>query len=357
MSEQKKTNLYEIHEKFGAKMVPFAGFWMPLKYSSIQEEHLAVRQAAGLFDVSHMGEFIISGVGAEDFLQSLLTNDVKKLKPMRCHYTTMCNEKGGIIDDLLLYRFEDYFMIVVNASNRKKNWKWLQKHSVENVSIVDKSDEISLIALQGPKSIEIAGRIYPELLSTKKNRIIEKQFNGAMLKIATTGYTGEYGIEIYCNNTVSAGIWNKIMETGKSYGIKPIGLGARDTLRMEMGYCLYGNDIDETTSPLNSGLRWVVKMKKGDFIGREIFVANEPKQTLVGLLSESKAIPRKGNSVFFDGNRIGEVTSGGFSPSLKQGIAIARIVLNQDEEGKRVNIEIRNKQVSAQIVHFQILKK
>ncbi len=357
MNEQKKTNLYEVHQKLGGKMVPFAGFWMPLQYSSIQEEHLAVRQSAGLFDVSHMGEFIISGVGAEDFLQSLLTNNVKKLKPMRCHYTTMCNENGGIIDDLLLYRFEDYFMMVVNASNREKNWKWLKSHCPSDVSIEDKSDEISLLALQGPKSIEIAGIFFPEVLSMKKNRIIEKQFGDTMLKIATTGYTGEVGIEIYCDNAIAPTLWNEIMKAGKSDGIKPVGLGARDTLRMEMGFCLYGNDIDETTSPLDSGLRWVVKMKKGDFIGREVFIANEPNQTLVGLVTEGRAIPRKGHSVLFNGNQIGEVTSGGFSPSLKQGIAIARIILKQDEEGKRVKIEIRNKQVSSQIVHFPILKK
>ena len=338
-------------------MVPFAGYQMPLQYSSIQEEHQTVRTAVGIFDVSHMGEIFISGRDSEKFLQNLLTNNVTKLRSMRCHYTLMCNESGGIIDDMLLYRLaENKFMLVVNAANHQKDWNWINSHIEGDIILDDRSDDISLLALQGPKANEVLRKIFSHWEMLQKNHIRQLEYFGKTITVAATGYTGEDGVEIYCPNEIAGSLWEQILDMGEECNISPIGLGARDTLRMEMGFCLYGNDINETTSPLNSGLGWVVKMKKGDFIGKSGMLETPSEHTLIGLLPTEKTIPRTDCPIFFDGNHVGEVTSGGFSPSLEQGIAIARLQKEVAQEGNLVEIEIRGQRKPAMVVRFPIYK-
>ena len=324
MSDYKKTVLFDIHNNLGAKMVPFAGFMMPLQYDGILKEHSYVRNEAGIFDVSHMGEFFISGKNAKKFIQMVTSNDIENINPGKAQYSAFCNENGGIIDDLIIYHLGDQYMLVVNAANIDKNFSWLKKNLIEDVSLENKSEKYSLLALQGPKSKEFLTKIFPEISSLSYYETLLPNRDG--LIIARTGYSGEKGYEIYAPNDLAKAIWIKILNL--SDGIHPVGLGCRDSLRLEMGYCLYGNELNEETTPIESGLGWITKLST-NFIGSQKLISNLPQKKLVPLISNERAIPRAGYDVFDkEKNNIGVVTSGGMSPMLKQGIALASIKKN-----------------------------
>jgi aminomethyltransferase len=277
----KVTPLLDLHRELGAKLVSFAGWNMPIQFSGVMSEHTCVREKVGLFDVSHMGEFIIKGKNAESFLQYMTINDVAGLKPGQAQYSAMCMENGGIIDDLLIYRCRDQFIIVVNAANIKKDFKWLEKNLMDGVVLKDISDEINLIALQGPESRSILQKIIQADLSMIPfYHFIEDKYEDSNILVARTGYTGELGFEIYGNLNVIPKIWDALMEVGKEHGIVPAGLGARDTLRHEMKYCLYGNDFDESTNPFEAGLGWITKLGKGNFIGRKTLIKKKEQISL-----------------------------------------------------------------------------
>lgn len=326
-------------------MVPFAGYIMPVMYDGINAEHEAVRTKAGLFDVSHMGEFIIEGPQAEAFLQQVTINDVNVLEVGRAQYSAICNESGGIIDDLLIYRYDDYFMLVVNGANIMSDFEWLKKNLPAGVILNDISQKVGLVAVQGPASRDIIAEIAGnENSSTPYYSFIECQINGADVTLARTGYTGELGFEIYADSDDILGIWDLLLKNGREAGLVPAGLGCRDTLRMEMKYCLYGNDIDVTTTPYEAGLGWITKPDKGDFIGKDAILQsrqNSPKR-LVCLEMIDKAIPRKGYPVKLEGKTIGIVTSGTQSPTLKKGIALAYLDIPYHKSGTEAYVEIRD---------------
>ena len=349
----KNTSLYSRHLALHAKMVPFAGYMMPVHYTGIVHEHHAVRNTVGIFDVSHMGEFIIKGKNAESFLQYMTINDVAGLKPGQAQYSAMCMENGGIIDDLLIYRCRDRFIIVVNAVNIKKDFKWLEKNLMDGVVLKDISDEINLIALQGPESRSILQKIIQADLSMIPfYHFIEDKYEDSNILVSRTGYTGELGFEIYGNLNVIPKIWDSLMEVGKEHGIVPAGLGARDTLRLEMKYCLYGNDFDESTNPFEAGLGWITKLGKGNFIGRKTLIKKKEQisRRLVCFEMMERAIPMKGYPIFFGNKKIGEVTSGSQSPSLKKGIGLAFINHPYTKVGTILEVEIRGQNKSAIIV-------
>ncbi len=357
----KHTPLYPVHLQLGARMVPFAGFEMPLQYTGIIEEHLAVRNRAGLFDVSHMGEFLIEGPEAFNLVQYLVTNDAAKLYDGRAMYTVMCNAEGGIIDDLLVYRLKaDRYMMVVNAANIQKDFNWVTEHNRFNAEVQNISDKTALMALQGPLSFEIAQTITELPLSELKYYHFLVPEPGTFLGtqraiISYTGYTGERGLEIYCEPERAVDIWNALMDAGKPHGLQPAGLGARDTLRIEAGYCLYGNDITEETNPLEAGLGWIVKLAKGDFIGREALLRIKeegPRRRLVGFVMEERGIPRPGYSIQSeDGTPIGQVTSGTQSPLLKKGIGLGYVPNDPTytTPDARIWIDIRGKAYPARV--------
>jgi len=308
----KKSPLYENHLALNAKMLPFAGYEMPIQYEGIVSEHLAVRTAAGLFDVSHMGEICISGKNAEYFLNKMTINDVSKLSVDQAQYTAICNGKGGIIDDLILYKYENHFMVVTNASNHEKDLAWLKSHIMNHVKIEDKSEAFGLIALQGPKSRDILQKsVLRDLSRLKFYHFIETEIEDIPVTIARTGYTGELGFELYIPSEKTCIIWEKLLELGQADGIKPIGLGARDTLRLEMKYCLYGNDINEETNPFEAGLAWITKLDKDDFVGKESLLKAKKNITrkLVSFAMSERAIPRKGNIIYVNNETVGTVTS------------------------------------------------
>lgn len=353
----KQTALFSRHLQLGAKMVPFAGYSMPIQYAGILQEHRAVRSTAGLFDVSHMGEFIIRSdqgmAEAQAFLQRMTINDVSTLETGQAQYSAMCYENGGIVDDLLIYRYPEHFMVVVNASNIEKDFAWMRRHCPESVSLADASDDVTLIALQGPKS----RGILREHTEADMNYIgfyhfVETDIAGHPVTLARTGYTGELGFEIYGNNNTMPEIWDRLMETGKAQGLEPAGLGARDTLRLEMKYCLYGNDIDDTTHPLEAGLKWVTKLEKGDFLGKEALLEKKESisRRLVCFEMQERGIPRQGYRIFKDGEIVGEVTSGGQSPSLNKGIGLGYVNRPYTKSGTEITIEIRRRFVPAIIV-------
>lgn len=359
--ELKKVALNNIHEKSGAKMVPFAGFNMPVRYSSDIEEHKTVREAVGVFDVSHMGEFLISGPKALDLLQRTTSNDVAKLHVGQAQYAYFPNEKGGIVDDLLIYKLEEEaYMMVVNASNIEKDWEWLNKHNKAGAKLNNISDEISLLAVQGPKAAEALQSLTDIDLSALKYYTFKKgTFAGINnVIISATGYTGAGGFELYFPNEHAEEVWNKIFEAGKEFGIKPIGLGARDTLRMEMGYCLYGNDIDDDSCPLEAGLGWVTKFNKS-FVNSESLIQKKTsgvKRKLVGLILEEKGIPRSQYDILNEQKeRIGSVTSGTQSPSLNKGIGLGYVDIAYSRPGTEIWIEIRKKHVKATVAKLPFL--
>ena len=347
----KKTALYKNHLELNAKMIDFAGYLMPVQYEGVNIEHNAVKNNVGVFDVSHMGEFYVHGEEAETFLQSVLSNDVSVLNKGQAQYNCIPNETGGIIDDLILYKFENNrYMMVVNASNIEKDWSFLMNKNSYNAQLSNVSDSFSLMAIQGPNALKVLNPLF----ETNLNNIDYYHFeyiDGII--ISNTGYTGCGGFEIYCKNEVAEDLWNKIFDSGKKYNIKPIGLAARDTLRLEMGFCLYGNDIDETTSPIEAGLSWITKTNK-NFTSSNIFKSQKQKgvqKKLVGFKMEEKGIPRKAYDILNSDNEIiGKVTSGTMSPSLGIGIGLGYVNIEDANIDSEILIQIRKNIKRAKIV-------
>ncbi|MGM0944287.1 MAG: glycine cleavage system aminomethyltransferase GcvT [Bacteroidota bacterium] len=358
----KNIPLHDIHVALGGKMVPFAGYNMPVRYSSDNEEHLCVRNGVGVFDVSHMGEFFVEGPQALALIQKVTSNDASKLVIGQAQYSCFPNEKGGIVDDLIVYKFEEEkYMLVVNASNIDKDWAWINKHNSMGAQLTNASDEYCLFAVQGPKAIEAVQSLTPVNLSEVKfYHFTVGEFAGVQdVIISGTGYTGAGGFEIYVKNADAENVWNAIFEAGKDFDIKPIGLGARDTLRMEMGYCLYGNDINDETSPIEAGLGWITKFTK-DFINSEALKAQKEagvKRKLVGFVMQERGIPR-GHYPIVDeaGNPIGEVTSGTQSPSMGVGIGLGYVKIEFSKPGTEIFIQVRNKNLKAQVEKLPLLK-
>ena len=350
--------LNDLHIALGAKMVSFAGFNMPVQYAGINVEHETVRKAVGVFDVSHMGEFILKGEGALDLIQKVASNDASKLYDGKIQYSCLPNENGGIVDDLLVYRIDEKtYMLVVNASNIQKDWDWISKYNSFGVEMKDISDRTSLLAVQGPKAAEALQSLTDIDLASMEYYTFKKgTFAGIdNVLISATGYTGAGGFELYFDNEHAAGIWKKIFEAGEPFGIKPIGLAARDTLRLEMGFCLYGNDIDDTTSPLEAGLGWVTKFSK-DFVNSENLAAqkqNGVDRKLIGFEMIDRGIPRHDYEMAdADGNIIGKVTSGTQSPTLQKAIGMGYVKTEFAKEGTEIFIPIRDKKIKAKIVKF-----
>lgn len=359
----KKTPFTEIHRSLGAKLVEFAGFEMPVQYSGIIDEHLAVRKNVGVFDVTHMGEFIVRGDDAAAFLQRMTLNDVTKLYEGRVQYSALCYDNGGIVDDLLVYHCGDHYMLVVNASNTQKDFEWLKSHLSGKVELRDLSDSYSLLAVQGPHSLATLKKLTTtDLPSIEYYHFVLGKVAGVEMIISRTGYTGELGFELYFDtDTASAKkVWDALFDAGKEFGIKPVGLGARDTLRLEMAYCLYGNDIDQTTNPLEAGLGWITKLGKGDFVGKNAIMkvkAEGLKRKLIGFTLAEKAVARHGYPLYSSGREVGHVTSGTFSPSLEWAIGLGYVATGFDEIGKTVQVGIRGKEVAASIVKLPFVQK
>lgn len=358
----KNTALTHVHEKLGAKMVPFAGFNMPVSYEGVNIEHETVRKGVGVFDVSHMGEFFISGPKALELIQKVSSNDASKIAIGQAQYCYLPNETGGIVDDLIIYRMdEEVYLLVTNASNIEKDWEWINKQNTMGAIVEDRSPEYSLLAIQGPKAIEAMQSLTSVDLSALKFYHFEvADFAGFdNVIISATGYTGSGGFEIYCSNDQAEHIWNKVFEAGEPYGIKPIGLAARDTLRLEMGFCLYGNDIDETTSPLEAGLGWITKFTK-DFVNSENLKKEKEaglKQKLIGFELKERGIPRQGYEIVdADGNVIGNVTSGTMAPSLGKGIGLGYVAMDHSAPDSEIYIQIRKKPVAATVVKTPFYK-
>jgi len=351
----KHTALTDLHVALGAKMVPFAGFNMPVQYSGINDEHETVRNGVGVFDVSHMGEFILKGDHALELIQKISSNDAAKLYDGKVQYAYMPNETGGVIDDFLIYRIDEKtFLLVVNAANIQKDWDWISRHNTFGVTMKNISDETSLFAIQGPKAAEALTNLTDIDLATMEYYTFTKgTFAGVdNVLVSATGYTGAGGFEVYVANRDARKVWDAIFEAGGPLGIKPIGLGARDTLRLEMGFCLYGNDIDDTTSPLEAGLGWVTKFTK-DFINAEGLKKQKEKglkNKLVGFVMNERGIPRQGYSIVdAEGQVIGRVTSGTQSPTLKQSIGLGYVEIGHAREGNEIFIEIRGNRVKATV--------
>jgi aminomethyltransferase len=355
----KRTPLYETHRKLGAKLMEFGGYDMPLQYTGIIDEHLTVRNKAGIFDVSHMGEIFISGKDALAFCEWLTPNHVARLSPGQAQYSFLLNEQGGVIDDLIIYRLDpDSFMFCVNASNTDKDYSWILSHKKGKVIIDNRSDDIGLISIQGPLSGKIMGPIFGDAHDVKRFTFKTDTYKGRQVYVSRTGYTGEDGYECFVDNPVVVDLWNAIMESGASYGIKPIGLGARDTLRAEMGYPLYGMELNDTTTPLSANLGWVIKIDKGPFVGSEALksvVENGVDKKLVGIIMNGKSIPRHQNPVQWKDRIIGEVTTGTYSPSLSRGIAMAYV--DNDVEMNEVGIDIRSILHTGAVVQLPFIKK
>lgn len=353
--EVKRIPLNDLHEKLGAKMVPFAGFNMPVRYSSDLDEHHAVRQSVGIFDVSHMGEFTIQGPQALNLIQRVTSNDASKLKDGQAQYSCLPNETGGIVDDLLVYKIKDNdYMLVVNASNIEKDWNWISKYNTSGAVMKNISDSTCLFAVQGPKATGVLQKLTKvNLASIPYYHFAIGEFAGEQnVIISNTGYTGAGGFEIYVSNGSAEKVWNAIFEAGKADGIKPIGLGARDTLRLEMGFCLYGNDIDDTTSPLEAGLGWITKFTK-DFTNSAALKKqkeNGVSRRLVGFKMIDKGIPRHDYEIHDDtGKPIGKVTSGTISPVLGIGIGLGYVTLENSNPGTSIQISVRGKDLKAQV--------
>jgi aminomethyltransferase len=360
--EDQKIPLHEKHVAIGGKMVPFGGFITPVRYSSDNEEHLCVRNSVGVFDVSHMGEFTLKGPHALDLIQRVSANDASMLFDCKIQYTYFPNEQGGVVDDFLVYKISDEnYYLVVNASNIQKDWDWISKFNTKGVEMENVSNSTCLFALQGPKAIEVASKLTSlPVKDMDYYTFLEGEFAGHQnIKISATGYTGAGGFEIYMPNEAAEDIWNKIFEAGAEFDIKPIGLGARDTLRLEMGYCLYGNDITDTTSPLEAGLGWVTKFTK-EFTNSANLQAQKAaglSRKMVGIKMLERGIPR-GHYEVCDtvGNTIGEITSGTQSPSLGIGIAMAYVPLAFSKIGTEVSIKIRDKFLKAEVSKIPFVK-
>lgn len=359
----KKIALNDLHEQLGGKMVEFAGFLMPVRYSSDIEEHRAVRESVGVFDVSHMGEFVLKGEKALDLVQKVSSNDASKLKVGGVQYACLPNETGGIVDDFLAYKIaENEYFLVVNASNIDKDRQHILKYNNYGVDFQNVSDEFSLFAVQGPNAMPTLQKLTDLNLSDMKYYTFQKGRLAGIdnILISATGYTGAGGFEVYVPNEHAAEIWQQIFQAGKEFGIKPIGLGARDTLRLEMGYCLYGNDIDDTTSPIEAGLGWVTKFTK-DFVNSENLKQQKASgitRKLIGFELHDKGIPRHGYHILNDaGENIGTVTSGSLSPMLNKGIGLGYVQKAYAKVGTKINIAVRNRKLKAEVVKLPIYKK
>ncbi len=361
----KETVLTKLHKEAGARMVEYAGFNMPVEYSGVVKEHLAVRNSAGIFDVSHMGEFWAKGKYAMDLLQYTTTNDVSGLEVGKAQYSCMPNGKGGIVDDLIIYRFEpEKYMLVVNAANIEKDWNWLNRNNAFGVLLENASDEMSLIALQGPKAKEILDTLVDIDLESMKSFSFTTMSVGRSedVIVSVTGYTGAGGFELYCHNKYAKVLWKEILRAGEPFDLVPAGLAARDTLRLEMGYSLYGNDIDDTTSPIEAGLSWIVKMNMGkEFIDKKKYrdqIENGVSKKLVGFKLVDRGIPRKDYKLLnSDGDEIGRVTSGTMSPILQQGIGMGYLRTEDAWIDNEIYVQVRNKSLKAIVVKLPFLTK
>ncbi|MCT4137366.1 glycine cleavage system aminomethyltransferase GcvT [Elizabethkingia anophelis] len=352
----KRTALFDKHVSLGAKIVPFAGFEMPVQYSGVTEEHFAVREKAGMFDVSHMGQFFIEGPGSKELLQKVTTNNVDALEDGKAQYSCLPNENGGIVDDLIVYKIADEkYFVVVNASNIDKDWNHISKYNTFGAKMTNASDDMSLIAIQGPKATEILQKLTDTQLAgiPYYNFTIGAVAGVQDVIISNTGYTGSGGFEIYFKNENAVKLWDALTEAGEEFGMIPCGLASRDTLRLEKGFCLYGNDIDDTTSPIEAGLGWITKFDK-DFVSKEVFAKQKEEgitRKLVGFEMQEKAIPRHDYEVVdAEGNVIGKVTSGTMSPMKKIGVGLAYVAKPHFKLGSDIFIRIRNKDIPAKVV-------
>ncbi len=359
----KSTALTSTHEALGAKMVPFAGFNMPVQYEGVNIEHETVRSAVGVFDVSHMGEFLIEGEHALDLIQKVTSNDASKLTIGKAQYSCLPNETGGIVDDLIVYKVkENTYLLVVNASNIDKDWNWISNKNDVGATMRNLSDDYSLLAIQGPKAVEAMQSLSSHDLSVIKfyNFVVGDFAGIEHVIISATGYTGSGGFEIYCKNSEVKQIWDKVFEVGADFGIKPIGLAARDTLRLEMGYCLYGNDIDDNTSPIEAGLSWITKFTK-EFTNSEALKAEKERgseRKLVAFKLDERGIPRQGYDIVDgNGNKIGNVTSGTMSPSLCIGIGLGYVPTIFADIDSKINIQIRKKTIPATVIKLPFYKE
>ena len=350
----KKTGLYQKHIAMNGKMVEFAGYLMPIQFSSMIEEHKLVRRKLGIFDVSHMGEIEIRGPNALEFVNQITINDASKLEINQAQYSAMCYPDGGIVDDLICYRRKDHYLLVVNASNTEKDYQWIKENKIAGAELINTSDHITQLAIQGKFAEEILQNLTKiNLADIKFYWFLEAELAGRVMIISRTGYTGEPGFELYFDKQYSEEIWDKIFELGTPYGLAPIGLGARDTLRLEKKYCLYGNDIAQTTNPLEAGLGWITKLDKEDFIGKSALLKVKGEgitRKLVGFVCEGRIIPRHNYEIQKDNKKIGTVTSGCYSPILDQNIGLGYIDLNQSAVGNLISINARGRQVEGKIV-------
>jgi aminomethyltransferase len=342
-----RTPLYDRHVARGARIVEFAGWMMPMFYTGIIDEHRRVRETAGLFDVSHMGEFIVSGPDALSSLERLMTNRVSSLRVGRVQYTAMCYENGGFVDDLLIYAMEGRYMLVVNAANKEKDLEWIRSNVAGRTEVTDISAETALVALQGPVSERIVNGLSElDLSGLPYYHWIETRLAGHPVTVSRTGYTGEDGFEIYSRPRYAPSIWDELLAAGAADNVEPVGLGARDTLRLEMGYGLYGSDMDAERTPAEAGLMWVTKLDKGDFIGRDAIAEQLDRgvrERIVGFELKGRGVPRPGHRIYVGDDRVGHVTSGTFSPSLKKGIGLAYVRTGIEGD---LEVEIRNRRVA-----------
>jgi len=360
---QKKTPLYDEHMRLGAKIVPFAGWLMPVQYSSIVEEHQAVRNNVGVFDISHMGQFIVDGAGAQTWLNSMLTNNVDKLEVGTGQYTFLLNDSGGIIDDLIVYRIEEQkYLLVVNAARADEDFAWLQDRLKEDCSLTSRSADFGAVAIQGPQTTALFHALFgKEIELPARNHIVDVPFNGTNVSVARTGYTGEDGIEVFFAAQDAVKFWRAVLEQGNSLGIKPCGLGARDTLRLEMCYPLNGSDLSPERNPIEAGLGFFVDLAKPDFVGRNALLKTKesgPREKLVPFRMKQKGPPpRPHYAVFRDGEPIGEVTSGTLSPSLNWGIGMAYVSSAHAKIGAEIDIEIRAQKFPATVEKKPLYRK
>jgi len=357
----KITPLHDIHKELGARLVPFAGWEMPIQFNGVMAEHICVREKVGLFDVSHMGEIEIEGKDAKRFLQFLLSNDIDKMSNGSILYTLMCNENGGVVDDLLVHRFlKNHYFLCVNASNSDKDYEWIVKHAASfDISTKNTSAETSQLALQGPEAKNVLQPLCDFSLNELSYYNFKKgKVDGVECIISRTGYTGEDGFELYLRPKKVSQVFRSLMRQGEPYGIQPIGLGARDTLRLEMGYALYGNEIDNQLNPLDAGLGWVIKFDKGEFVGRESLLKQKEqglRRKLVGIKLLTRGIPRSHYRVLKDGEHVGEITSGTFSPVLNIGVGMCYVSIEYSHLGTRLDVEIRNYFVPAEVVELPVV--
>jgi aminomethyltransferase len=350
----KKTALYDKHVKLGAKMVEFAGYYMPIQYHSIREEHRCVRETVGVFDVSHMGEVEIRGEKRLEMTEKISINDVAALEDGQAHYTAMCYPEGGMVDDMLVYRFSDRYLLVINAANIDKDVKWIEENVKSGCSVTNISDSITQIAVQGKKAEPTLQKLTTvSLEEIKFYWFVEGQLAGAPMMISRTGYTGEPGFELYFDNSFAGQVWDAVFDAGKEFDIAPIGLGARDSLRLEKKMCLYGNDIDQSTNPLEAGLGWITKLDKGDFIGRDALIQIKQDgltRRLVAFTLNDSGFPRKGYEIYIGSKKVGNVTSGTVSPILEKGIGLGYVAIDHAKIGTEIQIKIRDRYIPAEII-------